>query len=680
MGKLNLSTKFRIGAKLGLSLSISVVLVAGMIVSEHFSSNFVEGLVAAADKQQAIVTESTRTEVLMQKAQIAGRDLRMAQSAKQVEKLLVQLQEVGREADAGFSALAILTVTADQRERFNDIKALSTKYIVALSDIGTKRAAILSLFAKLDEAETKWARSVNLVINSEQFAFLPNMNTVDALIKEAESAFKDARTAAWRYFVLSESSQVLRIAGAADQATQKLLFARRDVANDTVARGIDGLGAIVPEYIAILKSITDTIDLQNRIQADYVSAAEAAAQQLLDQVIAVSTQLSDQATRDAAAGVAAANRIRIVVGLAVTLLLVGTAIFASLAIGRPIRKVGEVLMRLANGNTSVEIPYTDRSDEIGDTARVAGIFKENLLRIETIETEQKRAEERQIAERKTEMLRLADTFEATIGEIVNAVSSTSAQLESAASTLTQTAETTQQLTLVVASAAEQASSNVLAVSQATDEISASTGEISRQVHESRDIAGQAVEQAQVTDRRITDLLRAASRIGDVVKLISDVAAQTNLLALNATIEAARAGEAGRGFAVVAAEVKTLAQRTAEATKEISTQISGIQLATHESASALQEIGGTINRLAEIAVAVAGAVGEQDATTQEISRSVRQAANGTSQVASSILDVNEGASKTGSASSHVLSSARLLAAESGKLRLEASKFLATVRAA
>src|SRR6185503_3579987 len=196
MGKLNLSTKFRIGAKLGLSLSISVVLVAGMIVSEHFSSNFVEGLVAAADKQQAIVNESTKTEVLMQKAQIAGRDLRMAQSAKQVEKLLVQLQEVGREADAGFSALDTLTVAADQRERFNGIKALSAKYIVALSDIGAKRAAILSLFAKLDEAETKWARSVNLVINSEQFAFLPNMNTVDALIKEAESAFKDARTAA----------------------------------------------------------------------------------------------------------------------------------------------------------------------------------------------------------------------------------------------------------------------------------------------------------------------------------------------------------------------------------------------------------------------------------------------------------------------------------------------------
>jgi methyl-accepting chemotaxis protein len=506
------------------------------------------------------------------------------------------------------------------------------------------------------------------------------MNATDSLIREAESAFKDARTAAWRYFVLSESSQVLRISGAADLATRKLGFARRDVTNDVVARGIDGLSAIVPEYIGTLKSITDTIDLQNRIQAEQIGPAEAAARLLLDRAIAVSTELSDRATRDAAAGVAHANRIRLAVGLAVTLLLIGTAMFAAIAIGKPIRRIGEVLMRLANGNTSVVIPYTDRGDEIGDTARVAGIFKDNLLRIGTIEAEQKSTEQRQLAERKSAMLALADTFEATIGEIVNAVSSTSAELQTAASTLTQTAEVTQELTVVVASAAEQASSNVRAVSQSADEISASTGEISRQVHESRDIAGQAVQQAQVTDRRITDLLDAASRIGDVVNLISAVAAQTNLLALNATIEAARAGEAGRGFAVVASEVKVLAQRTAEATKEITAQIAGIQTATRDSASALQDIGGTIGRLAEIAAAIAGAVEEQHATTQEISESVRQAAKGTSQVASSILDVNNGAAKTGAASGHVLSSARLLAAESAKLRLEAGKFLQTVRAA
>ena len=680
MGKFNFFGKIRIGTKLGISLGLSVVLVAGMIAGEQINSNIVEALVATADEQQAIVNESTRTEVLMQKAQIAGRDLRMAQSAAQVESLLVQLQQVDREADLALSSLDALTVTDDQRKRFNELKGLSTNYIAALSYIGAKRASILSLFMKLDGTESKWARNMNQVINSEQFSFLPNMNAIDSLIREAESAFKDARTAAWRYFVLSEASQVLRITGAADAATQKLNFARRDVTNDAVSRGIDGLSAIVPEYIAILKSITDTIDLQNRIQADTVGPIEVAARLLVDRAIAVSTELSDRATHDAAAGVAQANRIRLAVGLAVTLLLIGTAVFAALAIGKPIRRIGEVLMRLANGHTSVAIPYTDRGDEIGDTARVAGIFKDNLLRIGAIEAEQKATEQRQLTEQKSAMLALADTFETTIGEIVNAVSSTSAELETAASMLTQTADVTQELTVVVASAAEQASSNVRAVSQSTDEISASTGEISRQVHESRDIAGQAVQQAQVTDRRITDLLNAASRIGDVVNLISAVAAQTNLLALNATIEAARAGDAGRGFAVVASEVKVLAQRTAEATKEITAQIAGIQTATQDSASALRDIGGTIGRLAEIAAAIAGAVEEQHDTTQEISVSVRQAASGTSQVASSILDVNKGAAKTGAASGHVLSSARLLAAESAKLKLEAGKFLDTVRAA
>src|SRR3954468_7242376 len=197
MTKFNFFGKIRIGAKLGLSLGLGVVLVAGMIAGEQINSNFVEALVAAADKQQSIVNESTNTQVLMQKAQIAGRDLRMAQSTTQVDSLLVELQQVGREADLVLSSLDALTVTAGQRKRFDDLKALSTVYIAALSDIGAKRAAILSLFMKLDQAESKWARSMNQVVNSEQFSFLTNMIATDALIREAESAFKDARTAAW---------------------------------------------------------------------------------------------------------------------------------------------------------------------------------------------------------------------------------------------------------------------------------------------------------------------------------------------------------------------------------------------------------------------------------------------------------------------------------------------------
>ena len=260
-------------------------------------------------------------------------------------------------------------------------------------------------------------------------------------------------------------------------------------------------------------------------------------------------------------------------------------------------------------------------------------------------------------ERKAAMNALADQFEKAVGSIIETVSTASTELEAAAHTLTQTAETTEQLSGVVATAAEQASANVQSVASASEEMTTgSVEEISRQVHESSTIAREAVTQAQKTDARITELSQAAGRIGDVVKLITAIAEQTNLLALNATIEAARAGEAGKGFAVVAQEVKALAGQTAKATGEIGTQIAGMQAATNESVGAIKEIGGTIARISEIAGSIAAAVEEQGAATQEISRNVQEAAKGTTQVATNIVTVNKGATETGSASSQVLSSA------------------------
>jgi methyl-accepting chemotaxis protein len=194
------------------------------------------------------------------------------------------------------------------------------------------------------------------------------------------------------------------------------------------------------------------------------------------------------------------------------------------------------------------------------------------------------------------------------------------------------------------------------------------------------MANDAVSQARSTTERVSELSKAATRIGDVVELINTIAGQTNLLALNATIEAARAGEAGRGFAVVASEVKALAEQTAKATGEIGQQITGIQAATHESVSAIKEISGTIEKLSEISSTIASAVEEQGAATQEISRNVQQAAQGTQQVSSNITDVQRGATETGSASSQVLSAAKSLSGDSGRLRTEVSKFLTSVRAA
>jgi methyl-accepting chemotaxis protein len=368
--------------------------------------------------------------------------------------------------------------------------------------------------------------------------------------------------------------------------------------------------------------------------------------------------------------------------LAITGLGLGAAL--AFAIGRgiskPVAGMTTAMAAIAGGDKDAKIPGIGRRDEVGRMAETLQIFRNSLQETENLRVQQEQQKQHVEAERKVGMRKLADDFQAAVGNIVDTVSSASTQLEAAARTLTKTAETTQDLSTTVASASEQASTNVNSVATASEELAGSVNEIARQVQESSRIASEAVQQAAKTDARIAQLSQAAGRIGDVVKLITSVAEQTNLLALNATIEAARAGEAGKGFAVVAQEVKALAAQTAKATDEIGTQIAGMQTATNDSVAAIKEIGTTINRVSEIAAAIAAAVEQQGAATQEISRNVQQAAHGTAQVATNITDVNRGASETGSASAQVLASAQSLAGESNHLKAEVEKFLHTVRVA
>ena len=370
--------------------------------------------------------------------------------------------------------------------------------------------------------------------------------------------------------------------------------------------------------------------------------------------------------------------------IAILLTVVAVSAFAFLtgrAISRPLSAMTGAMGKLANGNFDVVLPGLGRKDEIGEMAQAVEQFKVEARERARRDAEDEEAETRAAeVERKTAMHRLADEFATAVGKIIETVSHAATGLEAAADRMADTARTTQQLSDTVTSASKQASTNVESVAAATEEMSASVNEIASQVQESSRIAIGAVKQAERTDARIAQLSQAASRIGDVIKLITAIAAQTNLLALNATIEAARAGEAGRGFAVVASEVKALANQTAKATEEIGTQIFGMQSATKESVAAITEISGTILRISEISSAIAAAVEEQDAMTREISRNVRDAADGTAQVAINVTDVNQGARETGSASAQVLSSAQSLSNDSRRLKVEVERFLASVRAA
>jgi methyl-accepting chemotaxis protein len=346
----------------------------------------------------------------------------------------------------------------------------------------------------------------------------------------------------------------------------------------------------------------------------------------------------------------------------------------------PLTALRERMASLSTGELNAPIANTDRGDEIGEMARTVGVFRDAMIEADRLREERSAAEGRQSEQRKADMNRLADQFERDVGEIITLVSSAASQLESSAGTLSRTSDTVQTVSQRAAEASSDASTSVHSVAAASEELASSVAEISRQVDASARIAGEAVDQAQKTDSRISQLSQAAAKIGDVVNLIKTIAEQTNLLALNATIEAARAGEAGRGFAVVAAEVKTLAEQTARATGEISQQIADIQSATQDSVVAIKEIGTTIGRISEISSTIASAVEEQGAATQEISRNVQRAAEGTSQGAANIADVQRGVTETGTASSQVLAAAQSLSNESGRLKREVGKFMTSVRAA
>ncbi|HVX76269.1 MAG TPA: methyl-accepting chemotaxis protein [Bradyrhizobium sp.] len=403
------------------------------------------------------------------------------------------------------------------------------------------------------------------------------------------------------------------------------------------------------------------------------------ADELLKKDIDLNNSGADKAAADAANTYGSSFwLLTIILGIAVVAgCCVGIYLVRDVSSG--IASIVKPMQALGAGDLTADVPHRGEQTEIGTMADALQVFKEALIAKKAADEAAARDAEAKI-ERGRRVDNITREFEAMISEIVNTVSSASTQLESSAGSLSSTADRSQQLATTVAAASEEASTNVQSVASATEELSSSVNEISRQVQESARMANEAVGQARKTNERVSDLSKAAARIGDVIELINTIAGQTNLLALNATIEAARAGEAGRGFAVVASEVKALAEQTAKATGEIGQQITGIQAATQESVGAIKEISGTIERLSEISSTIAAAVEEQGAATQEISRNVQQAAQGTQQVSANITDVQRGASETGSASSQVLSAAQMLSGDSSRLKEEVSKFLASVRAA
>ncbi|PCI59798.1 MAG: methyl-accepting chemotaxis protein [Kordiimonadales bacterium] len=398
--------------------------------------------------------------------------------------------------------------------------------------------------------------------------------------------------------------------------------------------------------------------------------------------------------------------VMIAIAFAFSVVMAGAGFVFARTITVPIGKMVVVMGDLAEGNTDIDIPYQELSDEVGDMARTVHILKDNLIerhrlreeaeaekaarheqredrrQRETARKELELSREREEAEAKEavnrRMTSLILEFDSQTSELLKAASSVAAELGGSARSMSTTAEKTNGLSATVAAAAEEATVNVQTVASATEELSASISEIGQQIGRSTAANAAAASKSVEAGAVMTELEAASGAITEVIKLINDIAKQTNLLALNATIEAARAGDAGKGFAVVASEVKSLAGQTAQATEQIATHIRSVQEKTQVAARSMEEISAAVKESADLASAVSASVEQQRAATDEIARNIQEAAVGTQDVNQNIVSVSQVASEAMKASSQVLDSSGEVSRVSTTLKVTVEKFLDNVR--
>jgi methyl-accepting chemotaxis protein len=670
----------RIGNKLGLAGGFGVLLSLGMLANQITSESSVNEANALADRYQRTAESALAAHVDLRQVQLRAGNIRLARTTAEISQNLDEMRKFGASEQQNIEDAYQSAVKPENKERFQKVKSLASDYAAGVQELAEAQNRLIALIEVRSKNSSEWKKEIEGQLASPSLTRLDNHETILKTLNEADAKLNLIRASVWRLSATGDKSLIATVAQTNAALKEILKRARGHSDDKEFHAAIDSLEAIVVKFLAAMEQSVKIEEAKEAIVDRTVKTINEAGA-VIEAAVPFSQKNAQLAKDEAASTAKSANRVNLGISLALMLSLVASVIFSFLSITRPMMRLNGALGEMAAGNLDVVIPGADRGDEIGDLAKTVTVIRENVEHKAREEAEaQARQDHIASQQRKAEMHKLADGFEAAVGQIVNTVSSASSELEASAGTLTSTAERAQQLTGVVAAASEEATANVQSVATATEEMASSITEISRQVQESARMAGEAVGQARSTTERVSELSKAASRIGDVVDLINTIAGQTNLLALNATIEAARAGEAGRGFAVVASEVKALAEQTSKATGEIGQQISGIQAATEDSVNAIKEISGTIEKLSEISSTIAAAVEEQGAATQEISRNLQQAAHGTQEVSSNITDVQRGASDTGSASSQVLSAAQTLSGDSQRLKAEVGKFLNSVRAA
>ncbi len=486
------------------------------------------------------------------------------------------------------------------------------------------------------------------------------------------------RVASWRYLATFDPQGPAAFAASVKAAEASILH-QNHLAPPSIKALVGQVDGDLSTYSQAFSDFSDARTSSDAIYSGELLPQIATIERQLEQVETALTDRFDAASHRSGAIVRRASRLgELIAGASLGLGILLAAVIGR-GIVRPLTRMTQAMTRLASGDKTVEVEGRRDSDEIGDMARAVEVFRSNALAAEKLAAEAEAG--RAARERRAALIAgFVGNFESEVGGLVCQLSSSSTELEATARSMEETAGHTNTRAAAVAAAAEEANSGVQTVAVAADRLACSIAEIGRQVGQAARVTERAVEDASRTDNIVHALAEGAARIGDVVGLITSIAGQTNLLALNATIEAARAGDAGKGFAVVASEVKSLAQQTARATDEVSSQIAQIQAATEEAVGAIRSITATIGEVSVIANAIATSVEQQGASTAEIARNVQLTAGSTREVTTNISGVSLAASGTGAAAEQVLGAAGHLSRQAERLTCQVNSFVAEVKAA